>query len=286
MLARRHPEGLLSPDHGLDLVLGDLSDRGALQRLVRGADTIIHLAGVVKAFNAEQFFAINELGTERLLSAAADANPKAPLIHLSSLAAREPLLSPYAASKRAAECKVEALAGSRPWTILRPPAVYGPRDLELLPLFQAARRGLVLYPAAPDAVVSLIHGSDLGVAIAALADADFSGQSLFEIDDGKAGGYRWPDLLAALGSAFARPIRARRISRGIVTSLARANRVLALAQGQPRVFFPHKVPELYHPDWVVQGPKVGDRLSWRPRFDAKSGFADTASWYRRNRLLS
>ena len=82
-----------------DMVLGDVSDEAALGRLVAGADTIIHAAGLIKARNPADFMTVNRDGTA-LLSALA---PETMVVLLSSLAAREPHLSPYAASKRAAE---------------------------------------------------------------------------------------------------------------------------------------------------------------------------------------
>src|SRR5690349_8571260 len=106
ILARRHPADLLSPYHRLELVLGDVHDEGALERLVDGAEAIVHLAGLVKALTPEDFYAVNETGTERLLRAANRRNPTAALVHVSSLAAREPALSPYCDSKRRGEAQV------------------------------------------------------------------------------------------------------------------------------------------------------------------------------------
>ncbi len=109
------------------------------------------------------------------------------LVHVSSLAAREPRLSPYCDSKHRAELMVQALAGDRIWTILRPPAVYGPGDREIRPMFQAARLGLVPYPAAPGAALSMIHVADLAEAIAACLTRSGPPEATFEIDDGVPG---------------------------------------------------------------------------------------------------
>jgi nucleoside-diphosphate-sugar epimerase len=284
-LVRRHPADLLSPYHRLELVLGDLEDEAALERLVDGAQAIIHLAGLVKALRPEDFYAVNEGGTERLLRAAARRNPAAALVHVSSLAAREPQLSPYCDSKRRAEAKVAALAAGRPWTILRPPAVYGPGDLELLPLFKAARFGLVPYPATPGAAVSLIHGIDLAEAIAACLDRKGSRQGQFEIDDGAPGGYRWSDLMGALGGAIGKPPKALRLPRWALAATAWGNARLAAIDRRPRVLFPPKVAEIYFPDWVCRGDRLEAVADWRPKFDAWTGFKDVAEHYRAAHLL-
>ncbi|MBM3651220.1 MAG: NAD-dependent epimerase/dehydratase family protein, partial [Alphaproteobacteria bacterium] len=90
-----------------EIVLGDLLDEGALRQLVAGVDAVVHAAGLIKARRAADFLRVNRDGTA-LLSALA---PEARLVLVSSLAAREPQLSPYAASKRAAEEAVAARAG-------------------------------------------------------------------------------------------------------------------------------------------------------------------------------
>jgi nucleoside-diphosphate-sugar epimerase len=284
-LIRRHPAELLSPHHPLEVVLGDLADTAALERLVDGVDAIIHLGGLVKAFRVEEFYAANEGGTQRLLQAAAKAAPTAMLVHVSSLAAREPKLSPYCDSKHRAEKQVEALAGDRIWTILRPPAVYGPGDREVLPLFKAAKAGVVPYPALPDAAVSLIHVSDLADAIATCLRRSGPPQATFEIDDGVPGGYRWPDLLAALGQAVGRKPVGLRLPRGVLAVLAEANGLLAGLTGEARVLAPHKVAEIYWPDWVVSGNRLQDASDWHPQFDAWSGFRDTVKYYKFAHLL-
>jgi 2-alkyl-3-oxoalkanoate reductase len=286
VLARRHPADLLSPYHRLELVLGDIHDEGAMERLVDGAQAIIHLAGLVKALTPEDFYAVNETGTERLLRAANRRNPDAVLIHVSSLAAREPSLSPYCDSKHRAEVQVEALAGGRPWTILRPPAVYGPGDLELLPMFKAARLGLVPYPAIPGAALSMVHGADLGEAIAAALDRKGNRHALYEVDDGAPGGYRWPDLLGALGGAVGAKPKGMRLPRWALAAVAWGNARLADLDRRPRVLFPHKVAEIYFPDWVARGEKLSAVTDWQPKFDVWTGFKDTARAYQEAHLLS
>ncbi len=279
VLARRHPAEVLSPYYRFELVIGDLADPPALERLVSGADAIIHLGGVVKALRREEFYAANEGGTERLLRAAAQAAPAAMLVHVSSLAAREPGLSPYCDSKHRAEQAVRALAGDRVWTILRPPAVYGPGDREIGPMFAAARLGIVPYPAAPGAALSMIHVGDLAEAIAACLTRSGSPQATFEIDDGVPGGYRWPDILGALGEAVGRRPRGLRVPRAALALLAGLNQAVARIDHRARMLRPHKVAEIYWPDWVVRGERLEDVSDWRPAFDIWRGFRDAAKWY-------
>lgn len=285
VLARRHPGDLLSPHSRFELVLGDLEDEPALARLVHGADAIIHLGGVVKAFSRDGFYEANQRGTERLLRAAAVAAQSAMLVHISSLAARQPELSAYCDSKHRAEEAVKALAGERIWTILRPPAVYGPGDREILPMFKAAKLGLVPYPASPDAALSLIHVADLAEAIVACLARSGPPQAMFEVDDGVPGGYRWPDILGALGEAVGRKPAGVRLPRIALAGIAGINQVMARLSGRPRVLVPQKVREIYWPDWVAAGGRLQDAADWHPSFDAWSGFRDAATWYKNAQLL-
>ena len=279
VLARRHPAELLSPYHRFELVLGDLSDPTALERLVSGADAIIHLGGLVKAVRREDFYTANEAGTERLLQAAAGAAPAAMLVHVSSLGAREPRLSPYCDSKHRAEQAVQRLAGDRIWTILRPPAVYGPGDQEIRPMFTAARLGIVPYPAATGAALSMIHVADLAEAVAASLTRSGPQQATFELDDGVPGGYRWPDILAALGEAVGRRPVGVRLPRTALMLAASANQLISRIDHRARMLQPHKVAEIYWPDWVSRGTRLEEMSDWRPAFDIWRGFRDAAKWY-------
>jgi nucleoside-diphosphate-sugar epimerase len=286
LLVRRFPRGCLIAGQPVEIVLGDLNDAGALQKLMRGAKAVIHLAGLIKALRDEDFFTANAGGTENLLMAAAAANPTAPLLHVSSLAAREPQLSPYAASKRAGEEQVQRLAGDRPWAIIRPPAVYGPGDPATLPLFKAARSGFLPYPAAADARVSLIHVADLASAILAatqqLCAGGLATGTLAEIDDGQAGGHRWAEMIEALALAAARPVRSVRLPRPLLVPIAAANAAYCRFRKRADVFMPAKLAELYHRDWAAAGPGLPETCHWQPGFTLQSGFADTFQWYRNN----
>lgn len=285
VLARRHPADLLSPYYRFEVTLGDLSDDAALHRLTENVDVIIHLAGLVKALRREDFYRANEDGTVALLKAAGQSAPGAMLVHVSSLAAREPALSPYGDSKRRGEDAVARLAGDRIWTILRPPAVYGPGDREILPLFKAAKLGLVPYPAAPGAALSMIHAADLADSIVACLTRSGPAQAVYELDDGVPGGYRWPDILGALGEAVGRKPIGLRVPRAVLAGLAAANGLRSRLDGKARMLTPDKVGQIYWPDWVAAGPRLQDVSEWHPASDIWRGFRDTAAWYEAAHLL-
>ena len=284
ILARHMPTAALSPGACLEVVLGDLTDQSALQTLVRNADLVIHVAGIVKARHPADFRAVNEGGTIGVLTALATANPTARLIHISSITAREPQLSPYAASKNAGEAAVERLAGGRNWVILRPPAVYGPGDLEILPLFKAAATGFCPYPAAPNARVSLIHVDDLAGAVTALAAASAWPGRRYEVSDGQDHG--WDSILDALADAIGRSVKGYRLPKPLLYPIAGASQLLQAIRGNIRVLSLAKIPELYHPDWVAHGPQLRDEIGFRAKFNLAAGFRDTVDWYRSHSLIT
>jgi nucleoside-diphosphate-sugar epimerase len=257
-----------------ELVLGDVSDEAALRRLVDGADTVIHAAGLIKARWPADFMAVNRDGTA-LASALA---PAARFVLLSSLAAREPLLSPYGASKRAAE---EAVAGrSGPWLVVRAPAVYGPGDRETLAYFRAVARGFAPRPKLPDARLSLIHVADLADALA-LAVERPPPASVCEIDDGRDGGYDYGDMQAAAEAALGRTARTLAIPRVAMDGIAQVNRISHTLGGPVQILTPGKVKEIFHSDWTVHDRRLAAAIGFAARYDLARGFADTILWYRR-----
>jgi 2-alkyl-3-oxoalkanoate reductase len=261
-----------------DLVLGDVSDEAALRRLVDGADAVIHAAGLIKARRSSDFMAVNRDGTA-LASALA---PTARFVLLSSLAAGEPLLSPYGASKRAAEEIVVRRAG--PWLAVRAPAVYGPGDHETLTYFRAVARGFAPRPSLSDARLSLIHAADLAEALA-LAVERPPPASVYEIDDGRDGGYGYGDMQAAAEAALGRKARSLAIPRIAMDGIARLNALGQALGGPVQILTPGKVNEIFHGDWTVHDRRLAAAIGFAARYDLASGFADTISWYRRHGWL-
>ena len=261
-----------------ELVLGDVSDEAALRRLVDGADTVIHAAGLIKARRPADFMAVNRDGTA-LVSALA---PTARFVLLSSLAAREPLLSPYGASKLAAE---EAVAGrSGPWLAVRAPAVYGPGDRETLAYFRAVARGFAPRPNLPEARLSLIHVADLAEALALAVERPPSA-SVCEIDDGREGGYGYGDMQAAAEGALGRTARTLAIPRIAMDGIALLNGVSQALGGPVQILTPGKVNEIFHSDWTVHDRRLAAAIGFAARYDLAGGFADTILWYRRHGWL-
>lgn len=259
-----------------ELVLGDVSSEQALRQLVAGADAVVHAAGLIKAKADRDFLAVNR-DSAALLSALA---PEAHMLLLSSLAAREPQLSAYGASKRAGEAVVARRSGS--WTIVRAPAVYGPGDRETLAYFRAIKSGIAPQPRVPEARLSLIHVADLAEALA-LAVERPPVNSSYEIDDGRT--YTYGDMAAAAGEALGRhPVRLA-VPRGVMACIARWNELRQALGADAQILTRGKVNEIFHPDWSAPDRRLVAAIGFQPRYDLTSGFRDTILWYRAKHWL-
>jgi nucleoside-diphosphate-sugar epimerase len=259
----------------VSVVRGGLADAQALTRLVDGADVVVHCAGIVAASRASAFDAVNVDGTAALLRA---MGPATRIVHLSSLAAREPGLSTYAASKHRAEQLM--LGEGRPATsIVRPPAVYGPGDRVTLPIFQQLRRGLLVAPAAGAARFSLLFVADLASLLVELALTPFAAACPLEPDDGRPGGYAWSDLAAVAGEVMGRRIRTLHLPPRALWPLAVGAEIWGRLANRPPPLSRDKLRELGHRDWVCR--PLPEPIGWRPRTGFARGYAQTAAWYAR-----
>lgn len=262
---------------GVEWVTGALDDTPALDRLAAGADAVIHVAGVINAADQAGFAAGNVAGTAALVDAARSAGVQR-FIHVSSLAARHPRLSLYGASKAAAERIV--IDSGLDWTIVRPPAVYGPGDRETLELFRMARYGLVLTP--PGGRLSLVHADDLARLLLVLATSGAASRAILEPDDGREGGWSHRQFAAALTAAFGR----RGLALSLPRFLLRAGALVdGLVRGPRAKLTADRVAYFCHPDWVVDPAYAVPSDIWQPAIDTATGLAETAAWYRGERWL-
>ncbi len=274
---RRAVRPLESPARpGLAWISGDLDDQDCLEHLTRGVRAVIHCAGAVRGRTQAQFDRVNVEGVRKMASAVL-AQPCPPrLIALSSLAAREPALSHYAASKRGGEEVLLALGEKLEWLALRPPAVYGPGDRELLPLFQWMARGLALIPGSRQARFSLLYVDDLVRAILCGLEMPSGRSGVYELDDGRAGGYGWEDVVAAVASLRGARVRKCYLPSWALRGLAALNGQMARVAGYAPMLTPGKARELLHEDWVCHDTSPWrDACGWAPRISLSEGLRKT-----------
>jgi nucleoside-diphosphate-sugar epimerase len=261
-----------SPREGVEWIPGDLEDRNALHQLVIEADAIVHVAGVISASDKAAFDKGNVQGTLAML-AAATAGGIHRFVHVSSLAAREPKLSLYGASKARAEELVRS--SGLEWAIVRPPAVYGPGDTETLELFRMAKLGLMLMP--PHGHVSLIHADDLAQLLLALCEAQAPVNLVVEADDGKPNGWSHRQFARELGRAVGTKPAIVSAPGVFLRLAARADQ---LFRGPKAKLTVDRAAYFSHRNWVVDR-KLGPLPElWQPQIPTPRGLKETADWYR------
>lgn len=259
---------------GIDWVAGDLSKPEALRQLCVGAAIVIHCAGAVRGATYNAFASVNVRGTEALLAARAEVAPESRLLHISSLAAREPQLSHYAASKAAAERLVRS-ADPRA-TLLRPPAVYGPGDTELQPLLLGLWSGRGIIPG-HDGRFALVYVDDVVSAVAAWLRAPAADGQCYEIHDGTPDGYDWAAVIATVANLRGAPVRPIALPRPVLSAAAWLGSSAQRLVGRAPMLSPGKVRELYHPNWVCSNASFTARTGWQPRVSLAAGLAATLS---------
>ena len=261
------------PRDGVTWVRGDLAATDALKTLCTGVDAVVHVAGVVNAPDKAGFVAGNVTGTKSMLDAATAAGVQR-FVHVSSLSAREPFLSDYGKSKFGGEVAVEQ--SDRQWTIVRPPAIYGPRDTEMFELFKAAKLGVVPLP--PEGRASMIHAADLAALLLALAtDGGAHAGKVYDPDDGREGGWRHVEMARAIGEAVGRKVTPLSMPAMLVKGAARIDR---LVRGENAKLTPDRASYMVHPDWVADPDHRPPADLWEPRIATVEGLKKTAQWYR------
>ncbi len=259
----------------IDWVEGALEDLDSLRRLVCGVDAVVHCAGVVRGATQAHFERSNVDGAARLVRAAVEQHPLPRFLLVSSLAAREPGLSYYAASKRQAETVLAGQSGGMSWSALRPPAVYGPGDKEMRPILRLMARGFAFVPGSGDSRFSMLYVDDLAEAIQKWLLKDGLSKKVFELHDGRPDGYSWKDVIEAVGNLNRRRVQCLHVPLAGLKVTARLNLILARVLGYAPMFTPGKLRELTHADWVCDNTDLTQETGWTPRIALEEGLRRT-----------
>lgn len=238
---------------GIRWVQGDLSDLASLEDLVTGADVVLHMAGATKALKPQGFTCINTKGTVDLAETCIKAGV-GQFVFLSSLAATRPFVSPYAASKAAAETALDALGTAMDITTLRAPAVLGPYDSATRALFSTLAKGRLPVPGgvARDARFSILDVNDLAKLLVAVALNPKTFPPLFAPYGHES--VAWPDITAAATRVLQREVKEMVIPMPVLRSVAWLSDGLAQLRRKPEVFSRDKLREMQAGDWIATSP--------------------------------
>ena len=260
-----------------ETVSGDIHNHAALEQLCQDTFAVVHCAGVVRGATAQAFDSVNVEGVRKLVEVLSAQQRPARLLCLSSLAAREPGLSFYAASKYKGEQVLQQADGLH-WMAVRPPAVYGPGDRELLPLFRLMAKGIAPLPGIKGARFSMIFVDDIAQLVDSWLCSDRVPNGVYSVHDGRQDGYSWTDVIATVAQLCQRPVRAIPIPPAVLALPAWLNRSLARWLGYAPMLTPEKLRELRHPDWVCDNEAISKVLDWQPRVQLEEGLKQTPGW--------
>jgi nucleoside-diphosphate-sugar epimerase len=273
---------------------GSLFDVNSLRPAVEGMDVVIHVAGLTAAKNEAEFLKGNRDATQNLLDAIRAYAPSLRrYVHISSLAVcgpavqlDEPIteesplkpITAYGRTKKLAEQCVTACSDI-PWTIVRPPAVYGPRDEAILTFFQTINKGLASFIGFDEKRVSLVHVRDLARGIVDAAFADVAvGQTYFISSDET---YTWDQISAVTASIMGkRKLLRLRLPHSVVLSIAGTVGFFGKLAGKPPVLDYEKGIDLTQKYWICSTTKARRELGYRQEMSLADGIRDTVEWYR------
>ncbi|MEM1232074.1 MAG: NAD(P)-dependent oxidoreductase [Pseudomonadota bacterium] len=265
-------------DDRIERIDARLDDHSALRRALTEVDAVIYGAGAVRGSSLGDFLPAN-VGGLAVLTEVLETFPQIPLLLLSSLAASRRDISWYATSKAAGEDMVRQHR-KLAWTILRPPAVYGPHDLELMPLFRIARAGVLPRVASGEQRLSFIHVEDLAAAVVAWLEHEPAlRHQVFSIDDGHIDGYDWHQIAGSVMESrergWARHAFVMPLPHALLKVTARINLWLARLTDRAPMLTPGKVRELRAPHWIGDNTEFTRLTGWQPRLGLAQGIRKT-----------
>lgn len=277
---------------------GDCNDKSSLREAVEGVEQVFHLAGVTKAVHEKTYFEVNAFGTENLIHACLENNPRIQkFIYLSSQAAAGPCrngnkkkesdqckpVSPYGQSKQMGEELAMAHAQELPLLILRPSAVYGPRERDIYTFFKLLSKRIKPCLPSKDQHISLCYVEDIIQAILLAAQVKGSSGEIFFLSDGQ--DYR----LEEIGDVFAQAMGVNafciRVPEWMIIGMASFSEYLSKLSGKPPLLNKGKVEEILQRNWVCDITKAKTALGFEPHISLAQGAKLTFEWYKKENWL-
>jgi dihydroflavonol-4-reductase len=295
LLVRQTSRLPFSPSRKMKLCYGDVTDFESVQKAVRGVRCIYHLAGVLRGSNFETYRTVNAEGTRNVCRAAEGQKSVRRLVYVSSLSAAGPSpvdseinetiesrpVSYYGQSKLLGETIVLSYQTHFPVTILRPGAVYGPRDRDIFEYFKMVKRGLVLIAGGDSQKISFVHVLDLVDAILRAAHSPKAVGRVYFVSDGRS--YNWCQFAENIGKTMGKTYLTIKVPVGFVKMLTGLGDLWIRISGKsmlPPVVSRDKMKEAQAPGWVCSNRRICRELGFKPKFDLEKGIQNTVDFYR------
>ncbi len=277
---------------------GDITDDGSLREAVKGSDFVFHVAGITRAKNKEGYFRVNALGTRNLAQACFEMNPQVRrFIYVSSQTAAGPSrdlnpkdenakcepINDYGRSKLEGEKEVLNFKDKLPVTIIRPPAVYGPRDKDILYFFQLINKGLIPSFGLKESYLSLIYVKDLVSGLILAAECQKSLGQVYFLTDGK--NYPWSEAFGIVRDSLGVKAVRLRIPKIFLLTSAFFSEAFTRLLGKTPLLHLGRAKELCQRFWISDSAKAKTELGFVPEYDLRKGASETVKWYKENKWL-
>ena len=279
---------------GCSVILADLTNGISWERLLGNVDVVYHLAGVTRARHSREYYEGNVVGTSRLVEGCLRyASRLRRLVFVSSLTASGPSpsglpiseddpyhpVSDYGRSKMLAELEVTNAGGRLPWTIVRPAAVYGPRERDMYDYIRIIKRGVEPLIGLKDKLLSLIYVDDLVEGIILAAESPQAvGRTYFL---GSERPYSYHEIGVAIARVLGCHPTCLRLPHWLVYTVG-ACAVAAAAITRRQVFFNvQKARESVQRAWVCSVERARHELGFHQRVGLEEGMTRACEWYRR-----
>jgi nucleoside-diphosphate-sugar epimerase len=292
--SRKHLEDL----RGIEFAEGSVDDAESVARATAGVDAVVHIAGIVKARNSDEFFATNVGGTQNVVAAAKASPTVKRFVFASSQAVAGPSedgspvpidrdprpVTHYGRSKLASEQAVIAEKDRLHVVVIRPPLIYGPRDTATLEFFQWVGRGVRLVYGDGGNTLSVIYASDCAAAFVRALEADVPSGSTYFVEDGRV--HVWRDVIGEIERAVGKRTFVRvGIPLKVVKGYAALSEAYGKITNKAVMVTRDKFNELSQRHWVCDGTPARAALGWEPKVPLREGIERAARWYRQEGWL-
>jgi len=279
----------------VEIVCGSFFDDSSLKKAVEDVDYIFHIAGAVMSKTKQGYFISNQIATKNLAEAAIKYNKNLKrFIYLSSQTVYGPSLNgeptketddckpitTYGKSKLAAEKELLNLSEELPLTIIRPPAIYGPRDEAIYQYFLAVSKGLISLIGFSDKYISIIHSHDLVNGIMLAAENENAVGEIYNISSEKY--YSWKDIGDICKKAIGRKTFTIRLPHFLVYTVAAFSQLFGYLTTKGAVFNIEKARDFTQKYWILSPEKAIKQLGFKQEVSLEDGIKSTIEWYKQN----
>ncbi len=294
LLVRPTSKLAFKPTPNMELCYGDVTDLASVKKAAKGVKVIYHLAGILRGSDFSAYERVNAEGTRNVCKAALEQKGLKRLVYVSSLSAAGPSsvegpidetdppkpVSFYGQTKFMGEKIVLSYKSKLPVVILRPGAVYGPRETDIFEYFKMVDSHLVVIGGGDAQKISFVYVDDLVNAILLAGHSPKAVGKTYFVSDGQS--YNWGKITQVIGNKLGKSYSTIKIPLGIVKVVASLGDAIAKATGKsilPPIVSRDKLKEAEVPGWACKNDKLCKELGFKPQYDITRGIQKTVEAY-------